>query len=89
MSSYHISEKAMFQEVENESVILDLDSGEYFTLDNIGTRMLQLFRDEPDTHKVAARITEEYEVDSEQAHADLIGLLDRMVSHGLASKDEA
>ena len=78
----------MFQEVENESVILDLESGEYFTLDDIGTRMLQLFRNEPDTHKVATGITEEYEVDSEQAHADLIDLLEKMVAHGLASRDE-
>jgi len=88
MTNYHISEKAMFQEVENESVILDLESGEYFTLDDVGTRMLQLFRNEPDTHKVAARIIKEYEVDSEQAYADLIDLLEKMVAHGLASKDE-
>jgi len=89
MIRYHISEKAMFQEVKNESVILDLESGEYFTLDDIGTRMLQLFRLEPDTDKVATKITEEYEVDFEQAHADLIDLLNKMISHGLAAKDEA
>ncbi len=89
MTSYHISEKAMFQEVENETVILDLESGEYFTLDDIGTRMIQLFRNEPDTHKAASKITEEYEVNSEQAHTDLINLLEKMVSHGLATKDEA
>jgi hypothetical protein len=89
MTSYYISEKAMFQEVENETVILDLESGEYFTLDDVGTRMLQIFRNEPDTYKVATQITEEYEVDSKQAHADLINLLEKMVAHGLASKDEA
>lgn len=89
MTSYHISKKAMFQEVKNESVILDLESGEYFTLDDIGTRMLQLFRTEPDAHRVATKITEEYEVGFEQAHADLIALLNKMVSHGLATKDEA
>ncbi len=89
MMRYHISEKAMFQEVKNESVILDLESGEYFTLDAIGTRMLQLFRAEPNTHTVAITITEEYEVGFEQAHTDLIALLDKMVSHGLATKDEA
>ena len=89
MTKYHISEKAIFQEVQNESVILDLESGEYFTLDEIGTRMLQLFRDEPDAHKVATKITEEYAVDSKQAHTDLLGLLEKMVSNGLATKDEA
>jgi len=88
MTRYHISEKAMFQEVKDETVILDLDSGEYFTLDEIGTRMLQLFRSESDAHKVATKITEEYAVDFEQAHADLITLLDKMASHGLATKDE-
>ena len=89
MTHYHISEKAMFQEVKDETVILDLDNGEYFTLDDTGTRMLQLFRIDPNTHKVATKITEEYEVDFEQAHADLIALLDKMVSHGLVTKDEA
>ncbi|MCF6354609.1 MAG: PqqD family protein [Candidatus Polarisedimenticolaceae bacterium] len=89
MIRYHISEKAMFQEVKNESVILGLESGEYFTLDEIGTRMLQLFQIEPDTHKVATKITQEYAVAFEQAHTDLIALLNKMVSHGLATKDEA
>jgi len=88
MPVYKISEHALLQEVGDETVILNLESGEYFTLDDIGTRMLQLFRDEPDTHKVAVRISEEYEVNPEQAHTDLIDLLDKMVSHGLATQDE-
>jgi ligand-binding sensor domain-containing protein len=38
---------------------------------------------------VATKITEEYNVDFDQAHADLIKLLEEMALQGLAAKDEA
>ena len=88
MATYKIKEQALLQEVGDETVILNLDSGEYFTLDNIGTRMIQLFQEQSDPKSVAAKITEEYEVAFDQAYSDLNNLLEEMAEHGLATKDE-
>jgi len=84
MRSYCISDKLLLQTVKNETVILDPGSGNYFTLDAIGSHMLQLFRVTADLTATAAQIASEYEVTPETAQRDLIQLLDQMVDQGLA-----
>jgi len=88
MTNYKIEEHALLQKVGDETVILNLNSGEYFTLDTIGTQMVTQFKEHPDPTQVATRITEEYNVDFDQAHSDLIKLLEEMRAHGLVAKDE-
>ena len=88
MATYKIKPQALLQEVGDETVILNLDSGEYFTLDSVGTRMIRLFQEEPDPEAVAAKITEEYDVAFDQAYSDLNNLLEEMREHGLATRDE-
>jgi len=89
MTSYTITEHALLQDVGDETVILNLDSGEYFTLDAIGTQMVKLFKEDPDPAAVATKITKKYDVDFDQAQSDLIKLLEEMMAHGLVAKDEA
>jgi hypothetical protein len=84
MDKYRIPQDLLLQAVKDETVILDPNSGNYFTLDAIGTRMLQLFRETKDIRSTAAQIAAEYEVTPEIAQHDLVQLLDQMVEHGLA-----
>lgn len=82
--SFRLPDNLLLQVVKDETVILDPASGNYFTLDAIGTRMLQLFRETADLENTAAQIASEYEVAAETAKHDLVQLLKQMVEHGLA-----
>jgi hypothetical protein len=84
--SYTIPQRLLLQSVADEKVILDPDSGNYYTLDAIGARMIDLFRDSGSLEQTVARIVIEYEVQAETAHSDLIALLDQMVQQGLVQK---
>ena len=76
----------MMQTVRDESVILDPATGTYFTLNDVGTRMLELFREHGDIVAVVAGVTDEFAVDTATAHRDLEKLLDNLAAHGLAER---
>ena len=78
-----ISEEALSQEVNGETVILDLKSESYFGLDAVGTRIWQLLQDHGDVQKTFEIMLEEYDVDAEQLEMDINGLVEKLVASGL------
>ena len=78
-----ISEEALSQEVNGETVILDLKSESYFGLDEVGTRIWQLLQEHGDVQKTFEIMLEEYDVDAEQLEMDINELLEKLVSSGL------
>jgi len=82
-----ISEEALSQEVNGETVILDLKSESYFGLDEVGTRIWQLLQEEKDLQKVFDALLQEYDVEAEQLEQDLIELVDKLIEAGLAAAD--
>lgn len=81
---YRIPDNILLQAVSDEKVILNPDTGVYFTLDAIGTRMLELVRQLDTEEAVADTVVAEYETDKDTALTDLYALLAKMVEHGLA-----
>jgi len=79
-----ISNEALSQEVNGETVILDLQSESYFGLDEVGTRIWQLLQEEKDLQKVFDALLQEYDVEAEQLEQDLIELVDKLIEAGLA-----
>lgn len=59
------------REVQGETVLLHLDSGEYFGLDEIATRIWQLIVEKGDLAEVEAAMRAEYEAESAVLAADL------------------
>ena len=79
-----ISNEALSQEVNGETVILDLQSESYFGLDEVGTRIWQLLQEEKDLQKVFDALLQEYDVGAEQLEQDLIELVNKLIEAGLA-----
>ena len=79
-----IPEAIYTQEVDDETILLDVESGKYFGLDPVGTRMWQLLRQHGLLRTVYETILAEYEVTPERLETDLIALAEKMVEKGLA-----
>lgn len=86
MNHYNIPTELLLQTVADETVILDPESGNYFTLDAVGSRMIALFRENNSIQQTAETMADEYQSTSEAIVADLITLLEEMAGHGLALK---
>jgi len=83
MSRYRIPSSAVVQNVGAESVILNLDDGHYYGLDEVGTRIIELVAQDTDTDSIAACLESEYAASADRIRADLETLLQDLLSHGL------
>ena len=77
------SDDAVFREMDGESVLLNLETGMYFGLDEVGTRVWRLAADNGSLRAVRARLVEEYDADPATIERDLLALAEALVSKGL------
>ena len=80
-----ISEEALSQEVNGETVILDLKTETYFGLDAVGTRIWMLLNQGNDLNSIAETLLGEYEIDRETLIHDMNNLISDLVSAGLVT----
>jgi hypothetical protein len=82
-------ESTVFAEIDDEAVLLNVETGVYFGLDSVGTRIWTLLGLEMDQEEICRELLEEYEVDPEQLRGDVAEFLDVLVAKGLARIAEA
>jgi len=63
---------------EKECMILKLDDGDYFALDEVGLFIWKLLDGEKTVDGIAKRVASKYEIASEPALTDLLEFLKRM-----------
>ena len=80
-----LSPEAMFQEIGGEGVILDLASSSYFGLDEVGVRLWQLLKENPELQAACDILLAEFDVAQAQLEQDLVKLVGQLVDAGLAS----
>jgi len=78
-----LSPDVISQEVSGETVLLDLESENYFGLDEVGTRIWQLIKETNDLSVIFDTLLEEYEVTEERLQQDLTVLLTEIEGLGL------
>lgn len=86
-SKISIPEDVLFHEVGGEAVILNLESGKYYGLDEVGTRMWALLADHGGVEPAYRALLEEYDVDEARLRGDLLELIDRLAAQGLVVVD--
>jgi len=75
-----VPEGVMMREVQGEAVLLHLDTGEYFGLDAVGTRVWQLIGEHADLAKVTDALVSEFDVAPDVAARDVRALVETLVS---------
>lgn len=83
-----VKSSVLARPVGDQIVLLDLDSGRYFSLNAVGAFIWQHLERGEGPAAIADRLTAEYEVSAEQAAADLQELLADLVAHGLVTASD-
>ena len=86
MSGYRIAPRVVIQDVLSESVLLDMDRGEYFELNESGSRMLRALDRHGDPETALTSLLDEYEVSRETLSKEFTILIDELHSRGLIEK---
>ncbi|HXL21998.1 MAG TPA: PqqD family protein [Candidatus Dormibacteraeota bacterium] len=69
--------------LEEESVLLNLDTERYFGLDGTGTRMWQAVTAAPNISVAYGELLQEFDVEPELLRTNLTDLLGRLLDNGL------
>ena len=89
MEAISISTKAkihkdvLFREIEGEAVILNLATGIYFGLEQLGTKIWHLIQKGSHLKDILKSLLKEYEVDESRCREDLLKLIRALQKNGL------
>ena len=82
------AETVFAQEVDGEMVLLDMESENYFGLDEVGTAIWQAMQEKDTLKEVLNVLLEQYEVEEEMLENDLSDFIGKLVESGLVKVEE-
>ena len=83
---FRIPEHVLSRKLDDEMVLLNLDSGEYFGLNDTGTRVWELLTDGRSREEVVDCLKDEFEVTVEVASGHVATLCDELLAAGLLAQ---
>jgi hypothetical protein len=78
-----VADDVLISNLQDESVILNLDSERYYGLDDVGTRFLSVLTTSESIEAAYDRLRDEYDVDPEVLRDDLLALVENLIAQGL------
>ena len=73
----------MFRELDGEAVLLNLESGKYYGLDPVGSRIWQFVQQTPLLRSVWQSMRDEFDAPADTLHTDLLTFIDELSGEGL------
>lgn len=78
-----VSKEVIFQDLEGEAVLLNLQNGILFSLNPVAARMWELLSELGQAEKVLNQLLQEYDAPEEQLRQDLVDFIEKLKSKGL------
>ena len=78
-----VPDEVLISKLQDEAVILNLDSERYYGLDDVGTRFLSVLNNSDSIAAAYETLRQEYQVDAQSLQQDLIELVDDLVKQGI------
>ncbi len=82
------NERTAFRTIQGEAVILNLDNGFYYSLNEVGSKVWDLCDGSKKVADIAAAVRKEFDVHEDTAEKDILELLDDLVKEGLVCINE-
>lgn len=73
-----IPKDVLSQRIEDETVVLNTATGDYFGLNDVATRAWELLQENHGPRDIAIRLAEEFDATKDRIEADLSQLLDEL-----------
>jgi hypothetical protein len=82
-STAYLPENILFQDLGGEAVLLNLQTGRYYGLDEVATRMWICLTEHARVDAAYCDLLARYDVTAERLEQDLLAFVDELVSNGL------
>lgn len=80
-----ISDDLVCSDMDGEIVMMSVDNGEYYGLDEIGSRVWTLLDAPRQVSELCGTLLEEFDVEREQCERDVLAFLNEMAEDGLVN----
>jgi coenzyme PQQ synthesis protein D (PqqD) len=78
-----VPDDVLISNLQQEAVILNLDSERYYGLDDVGTRFLTVLNTSESIEAAYEALCDEYDVDAQSLRQDLFELVEDLVKQGI------
>lgn len=78
-----VPDDVLISNLQEEFVILNLNSERYFGLDNVGTHMFSVLTNSDSIEAAYESLAREYDVDRQVLRQDLVALVENLLQQGL------
>lgn len=82
-STYKAPDNYSWRDVNNELVVLNLQSGEYFTFNNVGRLIWLAVNDGKTVDEITRSVVEQYTATEDKAVTDVKAFISNLLSEGL------
>ena len=82
-SKITLSKNVFAQEIDEETIILDSETQEYFSINEIGKVIWSLIEEKKNLEEIKAEMLDMYEVPEEQIEKDLLNFIQALEQKGL------
>lgn len=79
----------LFQPLNGESILLNLHTEQYYSLDDVGTCMWELFKTYECVDIIIEHLLDKYNVEEDCLRSDLAGLIEKLIEAKLITTIEA
>lgn len=86
-SKITLSKNVFAQEIDEETIILDSETQEYFSINEIGKVIWSLIEEKKNLEEIKAEMLDMYEVPEEQIEKDLLNFIQALEQKGLIKID--
>ena len=83
--NFQLTKEVLSQELDGESVLLDMKSDNYFGLNDVGSHVLKILHDRSNLRDIVSYLLPIYDVDEKQLENDIAELLQQLLDAGLIS----
>jgi len=83
-----IAKDQMATELGEEFVILNLKTGTYYGLEEVGARIWNIIQEPQTVQTIRSELLKEYNVDEDRCHKDLMNVLRKLEGEGLITIGE-
>lgn len=69
--------------IDGEAILINLDTGAYYSMDNVGSRIWSLIESQRSVDDIVGSVAAEYEVSRETVHADVQRVIAELIAEDL------
>lgn len=69
--------------IDGETVMMDIENGEYYALNEVGTRVWELTKEKIKINNIISTLLEEYDVNENKCRESIISFIERLYCNDL------